>query len=158
MAYAKKTMQEVFTVDHSYEKLFAIVASEYAEHTKMKKVSFIERERSIKEKTGKITKSNFGYTNNSLGYFSNAILKNIHDKHIFQAYCYTDHNEMYMYFLNRFKDDAAICNELLIAKKIIDGHFITTKNFLEIAKNGFEINHEISSLIKKLKKNKKNEK
>ena len=157
MAYAKKTMHEVFTVDHSYEKLFASVASEYAEHAKMNKLRFIERQRSIKE-SGIISKPNFGYTNNSLGYFSNAILKKINDKHIFQAYCFTDYIEMYEFFLNRWENDSIIRHELLIAKKIIHDRVITTTNFLEISKNGFEINNEISLLIKKLQKLKNNEK
>lgn len=154
MAYAKKTMSEVFTIDHSYEKLFATVASEYAEYTKRNKIEFIERERRMKE-TGIISKSNFGHTNNRLGYFSNAILKSIQDRCILKAHFFKNHNEIYEYFLNRWENNSIIRYELLIAKKILDGHFITTNNFLEITKNGFEINREISSLIKKIKKNEK---
>jgi hypothetical protein len=156
MAYAKKTLHEVFTVDFSYEKLFADVASEYAEHTKINKIYSIKRERQKPETRLKI---NYGYTNNSLGFFSNAILKSIQDKYIFEAHCFKNHNEIYEYFLHQhWKENSSIPFELLVAKKIVDSHIITTTNFHEIEINGFEINREISSLIKKLKKMRKNEK
>jgi hypothetical protein len=156
MAYAKKRLNEVFKVDDSYEKLFAVVASEYAEHTKGNKINRIERGRQKPESRMKL---NFGSTNNRLGFFSNAILKSIQDKYIFEAHCFKNHNEIYEYFLHQhWKENSIIPYELLIAKKIVDSHIITTANFHEIKKNGFEINREISSLIKKLKKLKKNEK
>jgi hypothetical protein len=186
MAYAKKTMQEVFTVDNSYEKLFALVAMKYADHTKIDKIKFIEWERcGIRSKPhGRISNED---TNNSLGYFSNVILENIQDRYIPKRHYFINHNEIYDYFLNRWKYNSKwqdnsnsitlpsdipsnwhdiMSNwhdnrnsitryELLIAKKIVDDQLITTTNFLDVTKNGFEINREISSLIKKLKKLKK---
>ena len=41
------------------------------------------------------------------------------------------------------------------AKKIVDGHLNLSTDFFEIIKNGFELNREISLLIKKLEKNEK---
>jgi hypothetical protein len=154
MAYGKKKMSEIFTVDESYEKLFALVASEYAEHTEKSKIELMERHLRMKE-AGIKSKSNFGHTNNSLGFFSKTILNNIQDRFNFKAYFFTDHNEMYKYFLNRWENNSTIKQELLIAKKIVDEHLNLSTNFLEIIKNGFELNREISLLIKKLEKNEK---
>ena len=154
MAYGKKGMSEVFTVDQSYEKLFSLVALEYAEHTKKNKIELMERELRMKE-PGIISRSNFGHTNSSLGFFSRSILNNIQDRFNFKAHLFTDHNEMYMVFLNRWESNNIIQQELLIAKKIVDDHLNLSTDFFEIIKSGFELNREISLLIKKLEKNEK---
>jgi hypothetical protein len=149
MAYAKKTMSEIFTVENSYELFFAIVASEYSEHTKKDKIQFIERETFIK-KTGIKSKSNFGYTNSRLGFFSNAILKKIQDTHIVKPHTFTSHEEIYEYFSKRWENNSILLNELLIAKKIIDCQFITPVNLNSIAKMGFTLNNDISLLVRTL--------
>jgi len=154
MAYGKKGMSEIFTVDQSYEKLFALAASEYAEHTKKNKIELMERELRMKE-AGIISRSNFGHTNSSLGFFSKTILNNVQDRFNFKAHFFTDHNEMYKYFLNQWNNNNIIRQELLIAKKIVDEHLNLSTDFFEIIKNGFELNREISLLIKKLEKNEK---
>jgi hypothetical protein len=123
-------MCEVFTLDQSYEKLFALVASEYAEHTKKSKIELFERELRMKE-AGINSKSNFGHTNNSLGFFSKTILNYIQDRFNFKAHLFTDHNKMYNYFLNRW-DNNIIRQELLIAKKIVDEHLNLSTDFLKL--------------------------
>ena len=110
MAYGKKNMSEIFTVEESYEKLFALVASEYAEHTKKNKIEFMEHKLWMKEKRI-IAKPNYGYTNDSLGFFSKTILNNIQDRFDFKAHFFLDHNEMYKYFLNRWENNEIIRQE-----------------------------------------------
>lgn len=150
MAYSKTTMREIFTLDDSYEKLFADIAAEYANHTKKNAIQYLEREKWKKEQGFIITRPNFGHTNSSLGYFSNSILNEIQLKYNLNAFPFKNHNDIYDYFVSNWNNKPIILQELLITKKIIDTCFSTTANFHEIRKKGFEINREISKLIDSL--------
>lgn len=141
MAFSKKSMTELFTIDDSYEYLFALTANEYYEHVH----SNMDRYKNVEG-----IRFNHGYTNNRLGFFSTTILNNIQEKFSLRTFAFDNHIELFDYFSEHWDDNLLISTELIIAKQIVDSFIINKGNFQESIKSRFELNKETSKHIKSL--------